>query len=151
MFLFQLIMFQDFILKPVAMTDILRFTGFFIVSAGIKQKDCVWQSAVEDVPHSCMELLRFVIVRSKTRCWSPLKKKSSPPPRRVRKITPTSYYTISPIKVFRLLYSCFRYAVTCLWIRGFHFVYKEIKWFPHQHILGQGCNNISNKFPYFPF
>jgi len=64
---------RNIILQPVAMTDILRFTGSFIVNAGIKQqtawyKIVVWQSAVEDVPHSYMELLRFVIVRSKTRC-----------------------------------------------------------------------------------
>jgi hypothetical protein len=72
-------MFRNFILQLVAMTDILRITGFFIVNAGIKQQTAwymivVWHSAVEEVPHSYTELLRFVIVRSKTRCWLPLRK-----------------------------------------------------------------------------
>jgi len=71
MFLFQLVS-RNIILLPVAMTDVLLFTGSFIVNAGIKKQTAwymivVWQSAVEDVPHSYMELLRFVIVRSKTR------------------------------------------------------------------------------------
>jgi hypothetical protein len=68
---------RNIILQPVVMTDILRFTGSFIVIAGIIQqtawyKIVLWQSTVEDVPHSYMEILRFVIVRSKTRCWLPL-------------------------------------------------------------------------------
>jgi hypothetical protein len=69
MFLFQLVMSRN-ILQPVAMTDILRFTGSFIVREGIKQqtawyKIVLWQSAVEDFRHFYMEILRFVIVRSK--------------------------------------------------------------------------------------
>jgi len=75
--LFQL-MSRTIILQPVAMTDILRFTGSFIVIAGIKQqtawyKIVLWQSTVEDFPHPYVELLRFVIVGPKTRCWLPLR------------------------------------------------------------------------------
>jgi hypothetical protein len=76
MFLFQLVMSRN-ILQPVAMTDILRFTGAFIVSEGIKQqtawyKIVLWQSAVEDVRHFYMG--SFVVVSSKTRSWLPLRR-----------------------------------------------------------------------------
>ena len=70
---------RNFILQPVAIYDILRITGSLIVNAEIKQqtawyKIVLWHSAVEEVPHSYTELLRFVIVRSKTRWWLPLRK-----------------------------------------------------------------------------
>jgi hypothetical protein len=55
------------------------------------------------------------------------------------KIIVTGYCKLSVTKV---LCKCFRYFLTCLWIRGLHFVYKEIKWFPHQHVLEQGWNSM---------